>query len=389
MLRTNLGVFDVSKLDESAENYLYEYFQQNPNEKYFDQSRRYTLLKHNKDSNTMLSYEFKLSHSILLRERKPGKIGIRYEVISNGKLLGKGGEGVVYRTEGVLIPQRQHFQFKKKQRALKATKRLDSLANEYKAARLTNYLHPKPVTLTLFGAGYKPKEAMGFMANRIIPGRNLHLIIEAESFGNAIMLADHRIDASIAVLNAVDELHSAGIIHRDIKAENILIDLATMQAKLIDLSMSKIQNDPTCLPTAGGTLLMMPAEQFHEQADGTYLYSMKSDSYATGKTLAELWCVESQVNIIADQSDQNSEDTDFISLYYEYAKSDTVFDYSNFLAGNLSIAHQEFIKQIFEGLTRAHIDDRWSIDRALAAFQKIKEERQEIVQPASPRSLNF
>jgi serine/threonine protein kinase len=78
--------------------------------------------------------------------------------------------------------------------------------------------------------------------------------------------------------NGLDYIHNQNIIHRDIKAENILFDNIKMQAVLCDFGLATKSSIP--LQCAGGTPPYIPPE---------YLYDMKrgkpGDIWAFGITL--------------------------------------------------------------------------------------------------------
>lgn len=86
------------------------------------------------------------------------------------------------------------------------------------------------------------------------------------------------------VLEALHYLHvDAGVIHRDVKPGNILLNLDRNEGFVGDLgSASYIDETTACVAASGGTLLYRPPEFASGQLD------VRSDLYSTGLTLFEM-----------------------------------------------------------------------------------------------------
>lgn len=80
---------------------------------------------------------------------------------------------------------------------------------------------------------------------------------------------------------ALDSLHSSGVVHKDIKPDNILIVLPKMSTRLIDYGLSCTKNDDVCIRRSCGTPLYLSPEIVNGQMKG-FNDAVKSDVWAMG-----------------------------------------------------------------------------------------------------------
>ena len=87
------------------------------------------------------------------------------------------------------------------------------------------------------------------------------------------------------------ELHNLGIVHKDIKPDNILINLKNLKIKYIDFGFSCFESDIDCLNKDRGTPLYMSPEM-HALATKNKNYTFnilkKADIWSLGMTFLEL-----------------------------------------------------------------------------------------------------
>jgi serine/threonine protein kinase len=84
------------------------------------------------------------------------------------------------------------------------------------------------------------------------------------------------------LLDALKYMHTQGIIHRDVKLDNILIDINNT-IKICDFGLSKIAEEDALYNTICGSPIYMPYEMLSNQE-----YNYKVDIWALGIVLYEL-----------------------------------------------------------------------------------------------------
>jgi eukaryotic-like serine/threonine-protein kinase len=143
--------------------------------------------------------------------------------------------------------------------------------------------HPNVSTI------YEVGEADGtiFIAMELIEGKTLAQLREGKSCG-----IDEVIDIAIQAADALDEAHSRGIIHRDIKSANIMVT-PRGHVKVLDFGLAKLaaevdlQDEDTRIKTSPGLIIGTPSYMSPEQALGRVL-DHRSDLFSLGIVLYEL-----------------------------------------------------------------------------------------------------
>ena len=90
----------------------------------------------------------------------------------------------------------------------------------------------------------------------------------------------------IQIINCIDYLHKVRIAHRDLKAENIIIEQGTKEIKLIDFGLSNIYEDGQLLSTACGS----PCYAAPEMLEGKSYKGSTVDIWSAGVVLYYMLC---------------------------------------------------------------------------------------------------
>ena len=178
--------------------------------------------------------------------------------------LGKGGMGDVYLAQDTALGRKVALKILPSEFA-DDRDRMDRFVREAKSASALN--HPSIITI------YEIGESNGthFIATEFIDGKTLTELARSEALDYRFIL-----DVAIQVVSALDDAHSAGIVHRDIKPDNVMVRSNGL-AKLLDFGIAKLSapSDPsddttTALrsQTHAGLLIGTPQFMSPEQARG-------------------------------------------------------------------------------------------------------------------------
>jgi serine/threonine protein kinase len=211
-----------------------------------------------------------------------GKTLNRYEL---RRLVGRGGMANVY--EGY----DSHFQ---RQVAIKVFKREDEdmLRRFIREARLMALLH-NPHLVPIYDTGECE-----------IDGSTRYYIVMPFMEGGTLRVRIRRSPLTLLevcsclqdIADALDYIHARGIIHRDIKASNVLLD-ATDKCYLTDLGIARVVTDATQLTSTGnvlGTVDYLAPELFEPNRKS----DIRSDLYSLGVVLYEM--VTGQLPFVAE-----------------------------------------------------------------------------------------
>jgi WD40 repeat protein len=208
----------------------------------------------------------------------PERIG-QYRILD---VLGQGGMGVVYRAEQERPRRIVALKvIRPGQESREALRRF-----EHEGQVLAWLRHPGIAQVHEVGtadAGHGPQP---FFAMELVEGRPLTLYATANRLG-----VRERLDLLAKVCDAVQHAHQKGVIHRDLKPGNILVD-DSGQPKILDFGVARVTDADvrvTTLRTTAGQLVGTLAYMSPEQVAGDpRALDTRSDVYSLGVLCYEL-----------------------------------------------------------------------------------------------------
>ena len=194
-------------------------------------------------------------------------IGQQYELEGE---IGRGGMSVVYRARDLRLNRSVAIKVLPPQLAYDPAIRTRFTREAQTSAQLA---HPHIVPIYDVGEG----EGVAYFVMSIVTGGNLatHLAREPRQPINEV----RRILAEIA--DALAYAHVRGVIHRDIKPDNILLDGGSGRALVTDFGIARAMEGDTRL-TATGIAVGTPTYMSPEQAEGDREIDGRSDIYSLG-----------------------------------------------------------------------------------------------------------
>jgi serine/threonine-protein kinase len=194
------------------------------------------------------------------------------------RILGEGGMGAVYLAENTQIGRKVaikvlHADFAGDDQVV-ARFRMEARA----AAAIGH-----PGIVDVLDMGQTPDGAEFIVMERL-DGETLAQRIRARGR----LPSDEAVPIVIAVLDALGAAHDKGVIHRDLKPDNVfLVERPVRVTKILDFGISKFQNAENLLLTRTGSVMGTPLYMSPEQARGAKDVTHLADLYAVGAILYE------------------------------------------------------------------------------------------------------
>jgi serine/threonine protein kinase len=203
----------------------------------------------------------------------PERVLNRFRLIER---LGSGGFGTVYRGWDERLERPVAVKTFEGERA-----RDPRVVREAQAAARLNH----PGIVTLFELGSDAERT--YLVSELVEGQTL------AARGRAGDLSDREVARlGLDLCAALAHAHAAGVVHRDVKPQNVLVAGRTGRAKLMDFGIAHVLGGETLTRTGDvlGTIAYMAPEQAEGERAGT-----AADVYSLALTLYECWSGEHPV----------------------------------------------------------------------------------------------
>jgi eukaryotic-like serine/threonine-protein kinase len=196
-----------------------------------------------------------------------GKTISHYKILEK---LGEGGMGVVYKAEDTKLERTVALKFLPRGLETHEPERARFL-QEAKAAAALNHANICTIHDVIVEGDYQ------FIVMEYVDGKTLRQMVPVQKIQDAI-------DYALQIGEALQEAHSHGVVHRDIKTENIMVN-SKSQIKVMDFGLAKLKGSLKLTKTSStvGTLAYMSPEQIQgNEVDG------RSDIFSFGVVLFEM-----------------------------------------------------------------------------------------------------
>lgn len=197
----------------------------------------------------------------------------RYKITG---LIGRGGMGVVLKAYEESLNRTVALKILRPDLAQDKTA-IERFTREAKAAAALR--HPNIITVYAVGQ----ERGTHFIAMEHIDGPSLGDLIRTDG----PLSTETTRDLFGQLLSGLVAAHESGLIHRDIKSSNILLDGPEKRVKIADFGLARILSSQTRM-TAAGSIFGTPEYMSPEQARGDENIDHRSDLYSAGIVLFEM-----------------------------------------------------------------------------------------------------
>ncbi|WP_019218448.1 protein kinase domain-containing protein [Legionella tunisiensis] len=282
-----------------------------------------------------------------LSTKRKDKSQVRYDFITD-KCIGKGKFGSIFEIAGTLKLTEGKIHYKQaghndKTRVVKIQCHNNSQElseTEYNLSKEAAHMAVKEPTID---------GSTSYSVMRKLKGRELADILKDDQSHKKPLTVQQRLDLTQALLKALKEqVSDCGIIHRDIKQQNILVDLnESITVNIIDYGSSAKNNDNDH-KLVGSPIFMAP--EIWSKSDHTE----KVDVFSMARVLAFLWHL--------DEKTFGTKMHELPSIANQQPNLSSLFTGID----GINPENQQIIKTMLNGMLQPKVDDRFSIEQAIA-----------------------
>lgn len=208
----------------------------------------------------------------------PGELFGAYRIV---RQLGAGGMGTVWEARHTTLDKRVALKTLNQSVALNA----EAVARFMREGRAASTIeHPHIVDITGVGV----EDGTPYLVMEYLDGEALSSLIERHPNGLSVEAV---VDLALPVLDALDCAHAAGVVHRDLKPDNLFLArtrTGDAHPVVLDFGISKVEGvEGAARLTHTSALMGTPYYMSPEQARGAKHLDARSDQFSLGLVLYE------------------------------------------------------------------------------------------------------